>query len=348
MKTVSQSSLKKKSYCNMLQYEYELPNFQSPFAFEKGTIIHEMLENLVGGVIGKYSKIRSEYRGTFKEYKHNHDFLLYELIVKKFYNEHKELFIKGKPEVEMNTMLTDDVMLSGVVDRFIQDGEKATLIDWKTGAVERWVVNPNKGGTFIEKILETLQAKVYTYLLLKNYPEINYVDFVWYYIEMGRKVTISYTREDLKTLHNEIMFVYLLSIEKGFNVTPQCKKCTKMLNCPFFKSLGKFDNNVDKLSPEDLYKKKKKVDVMLTNLKAMQDKIKTALIDKTEGTKEVKTYFNNSVKNYVKIDKNVPRELLLDLLGEEKAISKAELVEIQLKYSDINIIKKESKRWKKK
>jgi len=346
-KKISQSFLKSRVHCSNIEFLYEKEGAIIPLAFEKGTILHEMLENTSkDGTIGAYSVEYSEYRGKRSEYTYNHNFKEFETIVKDFYIKNKELFQKGETEVYLETELSD-FLLTGTVDRIIKETKTHThLIDWKSGNASMWIVKPNSKSNYIDNILETIQATVYSLLYFQNNKEVETITFTWHYIEMNEKVSLNFTRENIPIMKAEIVMLKVLTERVGFNVTYKCKQCSKALNCPFLKTLGKVSSDFTVFTEEELYKKKQKIDIMLNVLTGMKASIKTLLQDKVKD-EDVKKYFTPTTKNYVKINNKVPRELLLDLLKKDEIpISQKDLINIQLKYKDIEIIKKENVNWK--
>lgn len=311
---------------------------KTPIFLEKGSILHEMLENM--GVTGlfTYNKKGSEYYGKVTLYVHEHPFSEYEEVIKEYFNDNKDLFVKGIPELKFIKDFNEKYAIRGAIDRTIFNDLKTEVlaIDWKSGQSDVSMVD-------LDNINSIVQAVVYCWYLFTEYKTLQKATFRWEYIEMGKTRSISFKRSQLQYLKSLIV-LYIFNLENGgLKINPSCAFCCNKLTCP----LILYPDLTDFTKLEDIelvLAKAKELKQISKTLEEIQVKVKKIAKKKLPPTSK---HFGARKYNYLQINDKVPLELKLMLLGDSVRVSKKDLKEyLELFGNDLDIVEKKSETFK--
>jgi len=181
-------------------------------AAEKGTRIHEALE------VRDPSALHDE-----------EELEIYEKIVKAEDEFNKSIFKDGGFE-EMNEIQVHvdlgDTSTWGTCDRFLVNGNKAIMADYKTG------VSP------IDSPRDNWQAKAYTLGAFQAFPEVEEIIFVFYIPVRDEVLHDSFTRDDIAGLTKQLKDVILEGEKirpKWATGSPELEELSPSVNCRFCK-----------------------------------------------------------------------------------------------------------------
>ena len=209
-----------------LQY---IDKIKTPFKMnailEKGSYIHLILEEIANND-GVLPEIEYKFKYSTKEeiqgYKViAHDFIYSELGYKYLNPENGKFF---GAEVEFGVKLVDgkwldtnyydkNAMFRGKIDHMNKLGERAEVIDWKSGKVNS---DP-----------AVLQVIMYAIWVFIKFPEVQEVDSVFVYVEHGQEKRFTFKRSHLIPLMKKL-------VEKIYNIEKAIKyPKTENGLCPF-------------------------------------------------------------------------------------------------------------------
>lgn len=202
-------------YINKIDIDQD---YIDPTFFQRGRFIHQYIaKRLMGGSgeINGYIDIDVDDK-----------LALIENADKALENEYINMtFDFDITEVEKPMKLDTDLIstegsnhsFKGFIDYFAIEGNLAVIVDWKSGKFRE---NPNYE-----------QLELYAIWVIQNYPEVEEVDLVFFYVEHNKFVMKTITIEDVIEFRNNLAEdIITIETTKEFNPVSS-KDCAY---CPFF------------------------------------------------------------------------------------------------------------------
>jgi len=205
------------------KYELKLRDEAGPAAWV-GTAVHSVLEYIV-----KHKKVPDIKAICIANKVPNEIKLVKDLALKTIKNGYLV-----KPEIivdveyEFKVQLNDKVQLYGFIDRLDIEGDKATIIDIKTG----------KKPYTKKELANNYQAKLYSIACKKDFPEIKTIDVIFWFVRNQERQLLEFNLSDIKKFETEVISIYN-DIEQCVEPMPTkfkwCSYCIYNDQCPLFK-----------------------------------------------------------------------------------------------------------------
>ena len=191
-----------------------------------GSAIHKILEDLV-----KNKKL-PDIRKTCDEFEvDDHDFPLVKSLLKKTLNNGYLTDVKYNIGVEhrFKHHVSDDLVISGSIDRLDIKDNVAIIIDLKTG----------KHPFTSKELKNNYQSKIYNIAITKEFPDIAEIHVIFWFLKTQERqiVTISkeQTTKDIDDILNINKDICAMEIPPAPTKNKYCMYCVYMDKCPIFR-----------------------------------------------------------------------------------------------------------------
>lgn len=248
-----------------------------------GTVLHDVLEEYAKHCIknkyatdySEFNNIKFKYLPSLQEYQLEEANNVLEFIKNTFNFEN--VFNYPIVEIEKRLLVDRDLQptedngyFSSGIDKFIIDGDIALVEDYKS-------VRAIYTTKFMK---ESLQRKIYSWMILKHYPQVNEVKFTFNFIRYGY-ISESYSiyRDELEELEEQIK-KEILSLEELLNSKepPQATPSGYCLLCPMHGRCEEYSNfftDTEKIkSSQDAINLYKQFAVMKVKIKEIESILK--------------------------------------------------------------------------
>lgn len=172
-------------------------------ALVKGEMIHSIIEHIIKNKIKEYKKpsCSDEFTEDMRKKIFQSVFLFCKSDLFKSYLEiERNKFSEVKFFLDENLNIgktKEGALFTGKIDYVCINGNKASVVDWKTGG---------KSISMVDRFPKDVeQLKIYSIWLFEKYKQVEEICADFCYIDLEYKQSYTFTRKELQDLKNELM-----------------------------------------------------------------------------------------------------------------------------------------------